>query len=90
LAQEMTVTTLSRNFRITIPKEIREAMQLKPGQKFVFLRRGRTLQLVPQATIDEFFGIARGADTSDYRDHTDRLDRYAQRGTGRTSTRKPR
>lgn len=83
----MTVATLSRNFRITIPKEIREAMQLRPGQKFVFLRRGRTLQLVPQATIDDFFGIARGADTSGYRDHTDRLDRYSPspraRGEGR-------
>lgn len=82
----MSVATLSRNFRIPIPKEIREAMHLRPGQKLVFLRRGRTLQLVPQATIDEFFGIARGADTSDYRDHTDRLNRYAKLGI---TTRKP-
>ncbi len=86
----MTVAILSRSFRITIPKEIREAMHLRPGQKFVFLRRGRTLQLVPQATIDEFFGIARGADTSGYRDHTDRLDRYPPLKGMRIVTKKSR
>jgi AbrB family looped-hinge helix DNA binding protein len=72
----MSATTLSSKFQISIPKEIREEMHLKPGQKFVFLRRGRCLQLVPQATIDEFFGIARGANPEGYRDRTDRLDRY--------------
>ena len=71
----MSVTTLSSKFQISIPKEIREEMHLRPGQKFTFLRKGNSLQIVPMRTIDEFFGIARGADTSDYRDHTDRLER---------------
>lgn len=71
----MSVTTLSSKFQISIPKEIREEMHLKPGQKFTFLRKGNSLQIVPMRTIDEFFGIARGADTTNYRDRTDRLDR---------------
>jgi AbrB family looped-hinge helix DNA binding protein len=72
----MSVTTLSSKFQISIPKEIREEMHLKPGQKFTFLRKGNSLQIVPLRTIDEFFGIARGADTSNYRDRSDRPNRY--------------
>ncbi|MBI2310910.1 MAG: AbrB/MazE/SpoVT family DNA-binding domain-containing protein [Betaproteobacteria bacterium] len=73
----MATTTLSSKFQISIPKEIREEMRLKAGQKFTFLRKGNTIQLVPVRPIDEFFGAARGADTSGYRDRSDRLERYA-------------
>jgi len=68
----MSATTLSAKFQISIPKDVREAMGLKPGQKFEFLRIGRTLKLVPQPRMEDLFGLGRGADPDGYRDRNDR------------------
>ena len=64
----MPSATLSAKFQISVPKEIREALRLKPGQKLVFLNTGSSIKLVPQPAVADLFGIAKGADTSDYRD----------------------
>lgn len=79
----MATATLSSKFQISIPKAIREQMDLKPGQKFVFIRRGQLLQLVPQPTLNELFGIAKGANPDDYRDRTDRFQCYSRHATAR-------
>ena len=68
----MSTATLSSKFQISVPKDIREALQLKPGQKLVFLNTGSAIKLVPQPPVSELFGIAKGADTSHYRDHDER------------------
>jgi AbrB family looped-hinge helix DNA binding protein len=64
----MSTATLSSKFQISVPKEIRDALQLKPGQKLVFLNTGSSIKLVPQTPVAELFGLAKGADTSGYRD----------------------
>ena len=64
----MSSATLSSKFQISVPKEVRDVLQLKPGQKIVFLRVGGSVRLMPQPTITELMGIARGADTGNYRD----------------------
>ena len=66
----MSTAVLSSKFQISIPKDVREAMQLKPGQRIAFLRIGDTLKLVPVPRVDDLFGIARGADTQNYRDRS--------------------
>ena len=71
----MSVTTLSAKFQISIPKQIRTEMGLKAGQKLAFIRIGNTLRLVPQKSIGDLFGIAKGANTDGYRDRDDRDDR---------------
>ena len=68
----MSATTLSAKFQISIPKDVREEMGLKPGQKFEFLRIGRTLKLVPQPRMEDLFGIGRGANPIGYRERNDR------------------
>ena len=72
----MSVATLSAKFQISIPKEIRESMKLKAGQRLTFIQIGKTLKLVPQPTIDDLFGIAKGANTENYRDRDDRDSRF--------------
>jgi AbrB family looped-hinge helix DNA binding protein len=69
----MNAVTLSSKFQISIPKEVRESQGWKPGQKFAFIPRGKGYELVPVPKLKDLRGIARGADTSDYRD---RYDRY--------------
>jgi AbrB family looped-hinge helix DNA binding protein len=69
----MAAVTLSSKFQISIPKEIRESQGWGAGQRLGFVPHGKHYMLVPVPTLDEVFGIAKGADPSDYRD---RYDRY--------------
>lgn len=69
----MNAVTLSSKFQISIPKDVRESQGWKPGQKFTFVPRGKGFELVRVPDLEELRGIAKGADTSNYRD---RYDRY--------------
>jgi AbrB family looped-hinge helix DNA binding protein len=69
----MPVAVISPKFQIVIPKEIRERLQLKPGQSVSLIERNGLITVVPQRPIGELRGICAGADTSGYRDETDRL-----------------
>ncbi|MDI9332867.1 MAG: AbrB/MazE/SpoVT family DNA-binding domain-containing protein [Cytophagales bacterium] len=71
----MTTATLSSKFQFSIPKKLRQSMNLAAGQKFVFLRIGDSIKMVPEPSIDELFGLLPGADTSGYRDRSDRRDK---------------
>ncbi len=70
----MIAATLSSKFQISVPKAIRDAMQLKAGQRLAFLRVGNSLRLVPVRDLDTLFGIAKGAGTDDIRDRSTRRD----------------
>lgn len=67
------IATMSSEFQIAIPKEVREAQKWEAGQKFAFVRKGGVVMLVPVPTLDDLIGIAEGADTSGYRDRNDRF-----------------
>jgi AbrB family looped-hinge helix DNA binding protein len=64
--------TLSSKYQISIPKRVREAHGWKPGQEFAFIPRGKHVVLVPVPELEDLMGIARGANTDDYRDRNDR------------------
>jgi len=42
----MCIVTISSRYQITIPKEIRERFDIKPGDKALFIPRGKTIELV--------------------------------------------
>ena len=42
----MCVVTISSRYQITIPKEIRERFDIKPGDKALFIPRGKIIELV--------------------------------------------
>jgi AbrB family looped-hinge helix DNA binding protein len=67
----MASVTVSSKFQIVIPKAVREAAGIVPGQKLVLVTKGRIVHLVPQMTLDEFVGSAKGADPAGYRDRRD-------------------
>lgn len=64
--------TLSEKFQISIPKEVREAQNWKPGEKIAFIPDGAGVKLVRVPTLDELRGIAKDADPAGYRDRDDR------------------
>jgi len=69
----MAHATISPKFQIVIPKEIRERLDLKPGQKVALIDRDGFIAVVPQRPISELRGMARGMSYEGYRDETDRL-----------------
>jgi len=68
----MARAVISPKFQIVIPKEIRERMDLRPGQVLSLIERDGMVTLVPQRPIAELRGIAKGASYEGYRDETDR------------------
>lgn len=67
----MAQVTLSPEFQVVIPKEIREALALRPGEKLEVLRYENRIELIPVPPIREMRGFLRGMDTT--------LDRDADR-----------
>ena len=68
----MTTATVSSKYQLSLPKALREAMQIQPGQQFELIPMGSIIQMVPKTSIKELRGIARRANPSQYRDRKDR------------------
>lgn len=78
----MASVTLSSKFQLSIPKAIREELHLQAGQQFAVITKGDIISLVPIPDLAEMRGIAKGADTNDYRDRADRLDFHQRHPPG--------
>jgi len=64
----MSVVTVSPKFQVVIPREIREALGLEPGQKVQAFQYQNRVELIPVRSIREMRGILEGIDTSVPRD----------------------
>ena len=69
----MARAVISPKFQIVIPKEIRERLDLRPGQVLSLIARDGMVTLVPRRPIADLQGIAKGASYEGYRDKTDRF-----------------
>jgi AbrB family looped-hinge helix DNA binding protein len=65
--------TVSSKYQIAIPREVRDRMGLRPGQKVAFIATIDGVMMVPVPERDEMAGIARGANPEGYRDRNDRF-----------------
>ena len=60
----MTVVTISSRYQIVIPKDVRERLDLKPGQQVDAIPfRGR-VELIPVEPVQAMRGALRGIDTT--------------------------
>jgi AbrB family looped-hinge helix DNA binding protein len=69
----MGIVKLSPKFQVVIPRDVREKLDLKPGQKIVVIEKGGVLHLIPQKPMKEMKGFVKGIDTSKLRDEEDRF-----------------
>jgi AbrB family looped-hinge helix DNA binding protein len=61
---EMATVTISPKFQVVIPKEIREKLDLKPGQKVQAIAYGGRIELIPVRPLEEMRGVLEGIDTT--------------------------
>ena len=59
----MKTVTVSPKFQVVIPKEIRDALQLRPGQKIRVIEYDGRIELIPDRNISELRGFLKGIDT---------------------------
>jgi AbrB family looped-hinge helix DNA binding protein len=62
--EPMATVTISSKYQLVIPKEIREALELRPGQKLRIFTAGDRVELVPVKKLRAMRGFLRGIDTS--------------------------
>ncbi len=68
----MQTVTVSPKFQIVIPKKIRNALKLRPGQKMCVIEYDGRIELIPERDISDLRGFLKGIDTRVERE-TDRL-----------------
>jgi len=69
----MGIVTLSSKFQVVIPRDVREKLHLKPGQKIVVIEKDGVLHLIPQKPIKEMRGFVKGINTRKLRNEEDRF-----------------
>ncbi|MCF8240994.1 MAG: AbrB/MazE/SpoVT family DNA-binding domain-containing protein [Melioribacteraceae bacterium] len=60
----MTTVKISPKYQVVIPKEIREKLDLRPGQKLQILEFGNRIEFLLLKDIKEARGFLRGIDTN--------------------------
>jgi AbrB family looped-hinge helix DNA binding protein len=68
----MNTITLSSDFQLVIPEQMRETIGLKAGTSFEVISYNNRIELIPIKPMKELKGIFRGIDTTIVRDD-DRL-----------------
>ncbi len=69
----MDTTTVSTKFQVVIPRKVREALHIQPGQKFVVFAAGNTIQFVLVKPMVAYRGSLPGIDTTIVREEDDRV-----------------
>jgi len=60
----MKTITVSPKYQIVIPKELRESLQIKPGEKINIMQFGNRIELIPVKSIKKMRGFLKGIDTT--------------------------
>ncbi len=64
----MAIVTVSPKFQVVIPREIREALRLEPGQKVQVLQYQNRVEFIPVQSMRKMRGFLKGIDTTVARD----------------------
>ncbi len=68
----MQTVTVSPKYQVVIPKNVREAMKLRPGQRLTVIEYDGRIELIPDRDISELKGFLKGINTEFVRED-DRL-----------------
>ncbi len=68
----MATTTISPKYQVVIPKDVREKLHLRSGQKMTVVTKGGVVYLIPEKPVESFRGFLKGMDTRNIREDKDR------------------
>ena len=60
----MHTVTVSSRFQVIIPRRIRKALSIEPGQKVRVILYDNRIEMIPVRPIGELRGLLRGIDTT--------------------------
>lgn len=56
--------TISPKYQVVIPRELRESLHLKPGEKVELLQYENRIEMIPVRDIKKMRGYLKGIDTT--------------------------
>jgi AbrB family looped-hinge helix DNA binding protein len=59
----MQTVTISPKYQVVIPKAVREALHLRPGQKMQIVEYDGRIELIPERDIRDLRGFLKGINT---------------------------
>jgi AbrB family looped-hinge helix DNA binding protein len=59
----MHTVTVSPKFQVVIPKEVRKALSLRPGQKMQVVEHEGRIEFIPERDLKELRGFLKGINT---------------------------
>jgi AbrB family looped-hinge helix DNA binding protein len=68
----MQTVTVSPKYQIVIPKTVRKAFNLRPGQKMQVIEYSGRIELIPECDIKELRGFIKGINT-EFKREEDRI-----------------
>jgi AbrB family looped-hinge helix DNA binding protein len=69
---DMLTVTVSPKYQVVIPKAVREALNLRPGQKMQVIEYAGRIELIPERDIKELRGFLKGINT-EFKREEDRI-----------------
>ncbi|HIJ78322.1 MAG: AbrB/MazE/SpoVT family DNA-binding domain-containing protein [Desulfobulbaceae bacterium] len=60
----MQTVTVSPKFQIVIPRDVRQSLHLRPGQKMQVIEYNGRIELIPDRDISELRGFLKGINTN--------------------------
>jgi len=69
----MGVVTVSSKFQVVIPLDVRERMNLKPGQRVIVVEKDGVVHLIPEKPMKDLRGFVKGVTTDKLRHEEDRF-----------------
>ncbi len=64
----MNAVKISPKYQIVIPREARQALNLKPGQKIQMIIYGQRIEMIPEKRIKSMRGFIKGLTTAPHRE----------------------
>jgi AbrB family looped-hinge helix DNA binding protein len=59
----MQTVTVSPKYQVVIPKTVRKALHLRPGQRMQVFEYNRRIELIPERDIKDLRGFLKGINT---------------------------
>ena len=70
----MDTVKVSPKFQVVIPKEIRESLELRAGEKMAMIEKGGTIHMIPIGSIKSMRGFLGEISSKGLRDESERFD----------------